>query len=260
MIIKYRTWFKGIPPRKIKLQIPGWAGDSLDHQNGAKPQPWHCQPFVDGSTYGLELIYPFNSECIVKKINGEVKFLGNFKGENPWNADEDNTPPFSTFAPNHYGFTSSLDIMPPIDYVSRIEPHPRFFTDTTGTVPIAVTGHIQHWWPKIFFVAFKSPLEGQEHIFRKDEPYAQVIFLPRKADYQLQEMSPKEKTEREIMDRKIALHRDKIANHTWRDHLGNQFDDKYKQLSSLYAKYGKIDLDKFDKKENGIKIKNKIIK
>lgn len=58
--VLWRTRHKGLPPRPIKLQIPGWAGHDLNHGDGATPQPWHCPPFVDGSTYGLELLYPFD--------------------------------------------------------------------------------------------------------------------------------------------------------------------------------------------------------
>ena len=72
--IKYRTYYKGIPPKKIKLKIPGWSGDSKDYGDGAKPQPWHCVPFVEGSTYGLELIYPFETECVVTREDGKIKF------------------------------------------------------------------------------------------------------------------------------------------------------------------------------------------
>src|SRR6185436_6341020 len=59
--LKYRTWFKGTPPRQIKLEVPGWSGD----KNWDVGQAWHCKPYNDGSTYGLELLYPFDTECTV---------------------------------------------------------------------------------------------------------------------------------------------------------------------------------------------------
>src|SRR5690606_23982786 len=145
--VKYRLWYKGIPPKPIKLQIPGWAGENNDHSDGAKPQPWMCPPFVDGSTYGLELIYPFETECRITRKNNEVIFNGDFSKESVWDdsrqAIPPGSPPFLSFAPDHYGMTSSLDIMPPENYCFRIEPHPRFYTDQTGECPIAVAGNIQ---------------------------------------------------------------------------------------------------------------------
>src|SRR5687767_59867 len=79
--LKYRCWYKGVPPKPIKLQIPGWAGDSHGHSNGDKPQPWHCPPFVEGATYGLELIYPFETEVSVRNVDGKIKFDGDFSKE-----------------------------------------------------------------------------------------------------------------------------------------------------------------------------------
>ncbi len=190
MEVKYRSWHKGVAPSPIKLEIPGWAGDNKQHENGCEPQPWHCPPFVDASTYGYELIYPFDNDCFVKKINGKIIFEGDFSSED-WDIDEcgrptsdqqskRKTPPMMSFSKNHYGMTSALDLEPPEGHITRTEPHPRFYTDESGTVPCLVAGHIQRWWSRIFFVVFKSPQEGQTHIFRKGEPYGQVLFLPQK--------------------------------------------------------------------------------
>ncbi len=55
----------------------------------------------------------------------------------------------------------------------RTEPHPRFYTDTTDTVPIAVPALLRtEWWLTISFVVFKSPGVGRTHIFRPGELYA----------------------------------------------------------------------------------------
>jgi len=238
--LKFRTWFCGLPPRPIKLEIPGWAGENHEHGDGARPQPWHCQPFVDGSTYGLELIYPFQTEIKVTSVedkDGEaVIFEGDFKNEPDWTREG---PPFQTFAPGHYGFTSSLDLLPPEGYAVRIEPHPRFYTDTTGTVPIPVPGHIQRFWPKIFFIVFKSPLLGQTHIFRYGEPYGQILLMPKKPAYDIKEMSIEEAMMRESCTSAISSFGGKIASHSWKDYKGRLFTDVYRQMSTAYSKAGK---------------------
>lgn len=235
MKIKYRIWGKGLPPQKIKLQIPGWAGSDGEYKNGAKPQPWHCKPFVDGSKYGLELIYPFDAEC--KIINdGKLRFEGNFEKECVWSQEP--TPPFSAFAPGHYGFTSCLDLMVPDDFVLRLEPHPRFFTDTIGDCPIAVPGHLESWWCKIFFVVFKAPRLGETHIFRKNEPYAKILVVPKNYNYELEQMSNEESLERAKIELNIGKFKNKIYKKSWKDNQGNMFDDKYKQLSKIYEKKG----------------------
>jgi hypothetical protein len=250
--IKYRSYYKGTPPRKIKLNIPGWSGSSREYGDGAKPQPWHCVPFVEGSTYGLELIYPFESECVVVREDNKIKFLCDFSNESPWSENGD--PPFASFAPDHYGFTSSLNLEPPEGYVTRIEPHPRFFTDISGTVPIAVTGHIKRWWPKIFFVAFKSPREGEKHCFRFGEPYASLIFVPEKADYKIDKMSDDEIRLKLKRESRITESKKSICKHNWHDHVGNNFDDKYKQLNKVCKYSGEQNLDDY---LNNIEIETK---
>lgn len=243
--IKYRTWFKGIPPRPIKLEIPGWAGDSHGHSDGDRPQPWHCPPFVDGATYGLELLYPFDSECHVKVVDGQIKFEGDFAEENRL-VNGVQFPPFMSFAPGHFGFTSSLDLKVPPGHILRLEAHPRFYTDTTYTVPLAVPGHIQtEWWPKIFFVVFKQPMPGQTYIFRKNEPYAQVLVLPRKVVYDIKEMTPEEKEERRVLDDKLAKYHKYFVRNRWTDHIGHTFDDKYRILSGIFAKHGVDGINNF---------------
>ena len=94
----------------------------------------------------------------------------------------------------------------------RTEPHPRFYTDTTGTIPIAVPALLRtEWWPMISFVVFKSPAEGQTHIFRPGEPMLQILILPATADFALVPMNDEEAAEREMRGRRIDASRDKLA-------------------------------------------------
>jgi len=259
--LKYRTWFKGIPPRPIKLEIPGWAGEDHNHGDGARPQPWHCPPFVDGSTYGLELIYPFQTEIKVTSVPGDceaVVFEGDFSKEPEWAREG---PPFQTFAPGHYGFTSSLDLIPPEGFCVRIEPHPRFYTDRTGTVPIPVPGHIQRFWPKIFFIVFKSPGPGQTHIFRHGEAYGQILLLPKKVSYDVHEMSVEEATTRESRTSSITNSGGKIARNAWKDYKGRLFTDVYRQLSTAYNKSGEEGIKQlFDECNKGSRNRPRTVK
>ena len=228
---------KEAPPRPVKLQIPGWSGDNLNHGDGATAQPWHCPPFVDGSTYGLELVYPFNAECSVSIRDNRLHIeRGDFSAEMHPSMKE---PPFKQFAPQHYGFTSSLDLLVPDDMIVRVEPHPRFFTDTTGTCPCAVPGHIHTaFWPRIFFVVFKAPWPGQTHVFRKGEPYAQILVLPRKTLYDVKHMSEEQAVARERMSSYVNECSKEISKHRWVDDQGQSFDDKYKVLQAAFLKRG----------------------
>jgi hypothetical protein len=237
--LRYRTWFKGVPPRRIRLELPGWAGPSRAHGDGAPAQPWHCQPFVDGSTYGLELVYPFATECRVSRDEGgALRFDGDFSAELAAADEESPAHPFTTFAADHYGFTSSLDLLPPPGYALRLEPHPRFFTDLTGTVPVAVPGHIQRYWPRIFFVVFKAPPPGTAHVFRKGEPYAQLLVVPSTPAYRLTEMTAEEAEDRAAQERQVGSLGWLLAKHIWRSAAGHWFDDKYKQLLRIFRSGG----------------------
>lgn len=247
ILVKYRTW-NSPPPSPIRLQIPGWAGSDRNHSDGATPQPWHCPPFVEGSTYGHELIYPYKSECRVKRVAGNIVFEGDFSDE-PWflaesgelaQGDEPKkkTPPMMNFAPGHYGMSSGLDLEPPEGYVIRTEPHPNFYTDETGTVPCMLAGHIQRWWSRIFFVVFKAPREGETHVFRNGQPYGQLIFVPQKNNVRFEHFTPEECREREVREKRISDHGGKIANRSWRDDKMLTFDDKYRVLATAYGKDG----------------------
>lgn len=264
LIIKYRSLDGGPPPHPIRLQIPGWSGKDKNHGDGAPAQPWHCPPFVEGSTYGHELLYPYKSSCAVRRIRGKVVFDGDFSkegwmiGENgdyvTGDQEKKKTPPMMCFADGHYGMSGNFDIEPPEGYVLRTEPHPRFYTDETGTVPCLVPGHIQRWWSRIFFVVFKAPREGETHIFRHGEPYGQILVVPQKNTSTFVPFSDEERMERENRDRKIGEHGFKIASRKWTDSSGLSFDDKYKVLSSAYAKGGYKAVDETVKSRMQIKI------
>src|SRR5262249_28955176 len=119
----------------------------------------------------------------------------------------------------------------PQGFAIRTEPHPRFYADATGTVPIAVPALIRNWWPMLFFCVFKSPAEGQTHIFRPGEPFAQVIVIPEEADLELQPMTEEEAPEREVQSRRIYANRPKLAGDTeWLSTTDTVFDGTYRHL------------------------------
>ena len=225
--IKYRNWLHNQPPRPIKLEIPGWSGE----KHWETGQPWHCKPFVDGATYGLEIIYPFKTEVRVTNENGKSEFHCESKKE--WE-DRDVEFPFKNFAPNHFGFTSSTDIQTEPGYGVLILPHPRFYTDLTGEVPVPSIGLLESdWWPKIFFIAYRAPLKGTEYVFRTGEGIAQVLIVPKEVEYNVQQMTFTEQRERNIQEATIAKYGKQIATKSWEDKNGLSFDNKYKVLSQM---------------------------
>ena len=72
---QYADHGKASAPQPIRMRLPGWGGlPEKKMEDGSEPQPWHCRPFVDAATYGLELVYPYETECQVINEKGNVRF------------------------------------------------------------------------------------------------------------------------------------------------------------------------------------------
>jgi Flp pilus assembly protein TadD len=245
LTIKYAAYANALPPRRVKLEKPGWAGDLRKMEDGSEPQPWHCLPFVEGATYGLELIYPYETECVVVNDGGAVRFEFDFANE-PGGVLTGGE--FITFFPKppekFYLFNTRLDLVAPPGHVLRTEPHPRAFADETGTAPLAICGHVQsEWWPRKLFVVFKSPRPGERNVFRKGEPYAQVLFVPQRANYVLEPLAPEEESARRKRETEIDASKYQIATNVWKNPIGNEFADYYKVLARAFQRDGQSGVD-----------------
>jgi hypothetical protein len=227
--IKYRLFNPGLRPRRTKLEIPGWAGQSAPRKDGSHEYPWHCAPFTEGAQYGIEVFYPYANELHVSRKNGRLSLEGDF-GPPPDNDLQ--WPPFRTFGEDYYTYQFLLDLKVGREWAVRTEPHPRFYTDGTDTVPIAVPALLRtEWWPMISFVVFKSPPEGRTHIFRPGEPMLQILVLPVQADFDLVQMDEEEAAEREMRGRRIHASRPTLAAETtWVSDTQTVFDGTYRHL------------------------------
>ncbi|MBV9879168.1 MAG: hypothetical protein JO180_01675 [Gemmatirosa sp.] len=235
LTLQVRTAYGAPPPRRIRLDLPGWAGSAERMEDGASPQPWHCRPFMDGATYGLELVYPYRNECRVHNAGGTVRFEGGLAEEM---AAAGLPHPFGVFAAGHYGMATALDLLPPPGYALRLEPHPRVFTGAEDDVPMAVPGHLQRFWPRQFFAVFRAPAAGAVHAFRPGEPYAQLLLVPDAQTYDVQPMDAELAADRARQDRQVTTLGYFLARRLWRAGSGHWFDDKYKQLLRRFRRGG----------------------
>ncbi|WP_026605899.1 hypothetical protein [Methylocapsa acidiphila] len=225
--IKYRFSDPGLKPRRTKLDVPGWGGGPEPRRTGSHEQPWHCIPFTESAQYGIELFYPFEQDLRVSTRDGRLVIEGR--------SDPDETgayqPPFRSFGDQYYTYQILLDLKVEDGFAFRTEPHPRFYTDATDTVPIAVPALLRNWWPMMFFMVFKSPSEGRTHIFRLGEPFAQIIVIPEDPDFQLVPMSEEEAAERELQARRIYNSRSTLSAATqWTSTTNTVFDATYRQI------------------------------
>jgi hypothetical protein len=228
--VKYRVVNPGLQPRRTKLEMPGWAGKADPRRDGSHEQAWHCMPFTESAQYGIEIFYPHNNELRVTRKDGQFIFDGDF-GPKPDDSDL-MWPPFRSFGADYYTYQLLLDLKVGKDWAVRTEPHPRFYTDPSDTVPIAVPALLRtEWWPMIAFVVFKSPAEGRTHIFRPGEPMLQLLVLPVTADFNLVAMDEEEAAEREMRGRRIHTSRPTLAaDSTWTSSSDTVFDGTYRHL------------------------------
>jgi hypothetical protein len=228
--VKYRLVNPALRPRRTKVEMPGWGGQPEPRTDGSQEYAWHCTPFTEGAQYGIEVFYPYENELRVSRKDGQLVLDGDF-GEKP--ADSDlQWPPFRSFGNDYYTYQLLLDLKVGGEWAVRTEPHPRFYTDPTDTVPIAVPALLRtEWWPMISFVVFKTPAEGRTHIFRPNEPMLQILILPLAADFTLAEMNEEEAAEREMRGRRIHQSRPTLAaDSTWTSKSDTVFDGTYRHL------------------------------
>ena len=218
-----------LAPRPITLPVPGWAGEAQPRADGSHEQPWHCTPFSESSRYGVEILYPFEEELRITRWRGKVRL------EADWGAPPDPDlmwPPFRPFGADYYSYQLCLDLALPPGWAVRFETHPRYFTDTTDSTPLAVPALVRtEWWPMAFFCIFKAPPKGVTHVFRKGEPMLAAIALPTEPELELQPMAPAEAAERELRARRIAANRDALSEGTrWLSTTNTIFDGTYRHM------------------------------
>lgn len=225
-VVKYRSYHENLRPRRTRLEVPGWAGQSDPRADGSGEYPWHCIPFSEAVSGGLELTFPHDTQLRVANRRGALYFEGDFSGP-----DDPRRPPFRPFSRGYFTYQSLVDLKVEPGYAIKIETHPSFYTDTTGTVPIAVPAIVRHWWPMIYFVVFKSPAEGQTHIFRPGQPFIQFSVVSADGSIDLIDMPEDEAAERELQSRHVYAGRSTLsAETTWTSSTDTVFDGTYRRL------------------------------
>jgi hypothetical protein len=227
--VKFRTREPRLAPRRTKLEIPGWGGQREPRADGAQEYAWHCTPFSESAQYGIELFYPYDNELVVSMQDGQLRLDGDF---GPCPDEGLQWPPFRDFGTKFYTYQILLDLKVEPGFAIRTEPHPRFYTDSSDTCPIAVPALIRRWWPMMYFCVFKSPAEGRRHVFRPGEPFAQVIVIPEEAPFDLVEMQEEEAAERELQGMRIHANRDRLAEGSrWQSRTDTVFDGTYRFMA-----------------------------
>jgi hypothetical protein len=227
-IVKYRSINPNLRPRRTRLEMPGWAGQPQPRADGSHEYPWHCIPFSEAARAGIELCYSFDRALHVTMRDGALVFdYGPGETLDPG----ETPPPFRSFGREYYTHQIMIDLKVEPGLAIKTETHPRFYSDTTGTVPIAVPAVLRHWWPMIYFMVFKSPAEGATHIFRPGEPFMQVTIVRPDEKIDLVEMAEEEAAERELQSRRIHASRNTLSADTqWTSDTNTVFDGTYRRI------------------------------
>jgi len=226
-VVKVRLHDPRLKPRRTRMAMPGWGGQTEPRADGSHEQPWHCIPFTEAATAGIELFYPYDDELHVSQRDG----LPVFSHPGQPDAPSDQPAPFRSFGAGYYTYQSSIDLKVEPGLAIKVETHPRFYTDRTGTVPIAVPALIRHWWPMIYFVVFKVPAEGQTHIFRSGEPFMQMTVVEADATIELIDMPAEEAAEREMQSERIYASRETLGKDSrWISSTDTVFDATYRRI------------------------------
>lgn len=226
--LKFRMSGDDLRPRRTKLEIPGWAGSPERRADGSREQPWHCILFSEAAKYGIEVFYPYDNELEVRRDGGRLTFRGDF---GPPPTPGRNWPPFRSFGEDYYTYQILLDLKPEPGFAIKVDTHPSFYTDASGTTPIAVPALIREWWPMLYFIVFKSPAEGHAHFFRPQTPIAQFSMIPAEPDFELVPMTEAEAAERELQSRRIYASRETLgADSHWLSTTNTVFDGTYRRI------------------------------
>jgi hypothetical protein len=220
-VVKYRSFNPLMEPRRTRMDIPGWAGAPEKRVDGSHEQPWHCVPFSEAARQGIELPFGHEHDYAVEVRDGAFTFR----------TESTEPPPFRSFGTAWYTYKLALDLKVEEGLALKFETHPRFYTDQTGTVPVAVPAVIRHWWPMVYFVVFKAPRPGETHLFRPGEPFLMVTVVEADGQVTLAPMPVEEAAERALQSERIHASRDTLGADTrWLSRTDTVFDGTYRKI------------------------------
>lgn len=226
--IAFRTNDASVPfPQQPKLAKP-------DVKGFVKAQPWHCKPWIDAQTLGLELHWPWNFSLVVGNVDGKLTCHREYTrgGVEPKPDD------LSQFADGHYGVSSYHQLLLPDGYDGLILPHPRSYSDNANNMPDIIPGVLQmDWWPHIFFIVAKIPKPGEKQVWAAGQPFAQVVPYKRE-ETSIRPMSMAESVEWDKRATWINEFRYQLSTHTWVDDRGGTFNNRYKILPAEIKRLG----------------------
>jgi hypothetical protein len=226
--VRYAPLFKDFPPLQALKPVIPEEDRRLAQASPPPALPLHCKPWLDASSHGLLLTFPYRTRLTIQGRADDVPIITM--------APASSRLVYSNVASafgrgGHFGVSSG--------YWLRTDPGIGIFTspvpDGYPAKAALVSGLVQTWrYPKNLFIVFKSPAPGETITFEQDDPLC--VLMPVACErVTAEEMSGEEiaevKRERQFWQDHLEQHPD-LA---WTSAEGQSFTHLYKAMTARDA-------------------------
>src|SRR3954451_4080949 len=114
--IKYRLQGKALPPRPLRassLHTITPVDGRTESRSAATSDGWQCPVFVEGSSHGVELLYPYDTACDVVNDGGQIRFVWASDGVAADGGDAESFALSKANPERTYLFNTMLDLQAP---------------------------------------------------------------------------------------------------------------------------------------------------
>ena len=208
--VKYRLFDPRLQPRRTKLEMPGWAGHPEPRKDGSHEYAWHCMPFTEGAQYGIEIFYPYDNELRVTQARRRGRARRRFRPVAGSRRAMAAVPQLRRGV--LYLSAAARSARSATDMAVRTEPHPRFYTEPTDDVPLAVPALLRTELVADDLVCRVQGAGRRAHAHLPARRAVHADPLPAgEADFELVPMDEEEAAEREMRGRRIHASRATLA-------------------------------------------------
>jgi hypothetical protein len=168
MKIRYEPLFKSFPALSgVKPWIPA-RDRELARESPPPALPLHCKPWLDASSHGLLLRFPYKATVTITDTGRHPPDIR----ISPASAERVYSRMAYSFAEDHFGLSSG--------YWLKTDPGVGTFTNHLPygypSKGILVPGLVETWrFPKNLFIVFKSPEPGGSITFEYEDPLCVLI-------------------------------------------------------------------------------------
>lgn len=222
MKIRYEPLYTAFPALSpVRPYIPAHDRE-LAKREPPPALPLHCKPWLDASSYGLLLTFPYKARVTITDTGTHPPDIQ----MSPRTAERMYSGVAYSFAKGHFGLSSGYWLKTDLGIGTFTNPLPYGYPAKGTLVP----GLIETWrYPKNIFIVFKCPENGASITFEYGDPLCVLVPLPcepvvgeRMSETDLVEFRAEREHWREYLKEHPEL--------TWTSSDGESFTHLYKVL------------------------------